>query len=211
MENVDAILFCDSVSTMLMEQRISSEMVIGVPHHAPAGKGRLPCKSHPVSDENAGIIGRYIAESLGCHSVIACNYFLDPNKCLHTDYSLRIKEWNPKYLIEIHGHGKGRRHGVEISSGCAERNKYSTALAECLKAKCHMSSALRDIRICGDFSAVYFKATESATITCDDWIPLHIELPDFLRKVEDLSQKEPPNEGYEFCNYLIDCLKGLCK
>ena len=60
-------------SLLIAEKRKRSDLVIGVPHHAPAGTPTLPCPEHSDSDENTGIIGRHLAERLDCCSIIACN------------------------------------------------------------------------------------------------------------------------------------------
>ena len=69
-------------SLLIIENRARYDIVVGVPHHAPAGVPNLPCPEHSDSDENTGFIGRYLAEKLNCCSVIACNSTIDPNKHL---------------------------------------------------------------------------------------------------------------------------------
>jgi len=60
----ESILKSASISALIIEERKFKDIVIGVPHHAPAGIEKLPCLEHPESDENAGYLGRYIAEKL---------------------------------------------------------------------------------------------------------------------------------------------------
>ena len=117
-------------SLLIIEERARSDIIVGVPHHAPAGVPFLPCPEHSDSDENTGFIGRYLAERLDCCSVIACNATVDPNKHLHSDYTMQIASWSPSVLIEIHGHGKVRSpYDVEISCGSAKFSTHSEALA----------------------------------------------------------------------------------
>jgi hypothetical protein len=110
-------------------------MVVAVPHHAPAGKDTLPCLEHQEADENAGFLGWDLAERLGCSCIIACNYPVDSNKYFRSDYAMQIAAWNPKVLVEIHGHnGKKARSNIEISSGGGENAGFAKALAGKLAA-----------------------------------------------------------------------------
>jgi len=119
---------------------------------------------------------------LNCCSVIACNYFIDPNKSTETDYYKKIKSWNPRFLIEIHGHGsRSANYDIEISSGKADRNNWSKKLAEKLRIQMALTTSLQKYKISGDFNKIYFKATKTATINTDEWIPFHIELPKSIR------------------------------
>ena len=79
----------------------NTDVMIGVPHHAPLGIQHLPCESHPTSDENTGFIGYRLAQLLDCPCLIAGNYFIDPNKYKSSDYFKKIEEVSPKFLIEI--------------------------------------------------------------------------------------------------------------
>ena len=118
-------------SLLIIEERKRKDIIVGVPHHAPAGISKLPCPEHPDADENAGFIGRYVAEKLNCCSLIACNYTTDVNKFFRTDYTMQIARWNPKVLIEIHGHGAVKaKTDIEISSGSSSNDKFSKELAE---------------------------------------------------------------------------------
>ena len=58
---------------LLAEERGLTSVVIAAPHHAPEGVTSLPCEEHPVSDENAGFLARYLAERLDASSVLASN------------------------------------------------------------------------------------------------------------------------------------------
>ena len=199
-------------SHLIIEERELRDIVVGVPHHAPAGVKFLPCPEHRESDENAGHLGRYIAAGLNCCSIIACNYKVDSNKSLRSGYSKQIIKWNPSILVEIHGHGGTKaKSDIEISSGKSKNNKYSVRLEKLLKHKCSKNEKLRNLSICGNLSKIYFKATNSLTIIDDRWISFHIELPSQLRKPENAKKGNPPSLGFEFCDYLIDSLKELCK
>ena len=147
--SAELMLECSNVSTMIIEERTNSDIVIGVPHHAPAGINYLRCKDKNgkdrVSDENAGFLGRYVAEKLDSHNVIACNYTFDVNKYFRSDYAMQIAQWNPKYLVEIHGHsGKHTNNDIEISSG-QTNNKYSMDLAQRLQDKCSKNKILQNV------------------------------------------------------------------
>ncbi len=162
------------------------EVVIGVPHHAPLGVPNLPCKEHPDSDENAGYLGYEVARLLNCNSVIACNSPIDPNKNKDSDYCRCILSWKPKILIEIHGHGsKAAKFDMEISSGSSAKNIWSKELAERLGTKFTMMPLLQSYSLSGDFNTIYFKAKNSFTITTNEWIAFHIELPKSIRESID--------------------------
>ena len=103
---MEKLLRVDFASLLIIEERVSREFVVGVPHHAPAGVKCLPCLEHRESDENAGYLGAYIAGKLNCCSIIACNYKFDSNKSIETDYFKQIVKWHPRFLIEVHGHGE---------------------------------------------------------------------------------------------------------
>ncbi|MDF7820022.1 hypothetical protein P1X15_20545, partial [Runella sp. MFBS21] len=101
----EQILHEKNASILLIEQRENDEVVIGAPHHTLGGVKNMPCPEHTSGDENTGFVARQLAEQIKSSSVIACNYRVDPNKSLNTDYSTQIAKWEPKFLIEIHGHG----------------------------------------------------------------------------------------------------------
>jgi len=179
----DAFVLQDPDSTVLLiERRKTSDIVIGVPHHAPLGKETLPCPNHNNSDENAGTLGRYLATLLDCHSVIACNYFLDPNKAEDTDYFRILKEWMPIMHVEIHGHGgKSAEFDIEISSGSENMTVWSEDLSERLAKQIAEVPSLRHYSISGKFTEIVLKATKSRTITSNKWLAIHLELPKSLR------------------------------
>lgn len=184
---IDQALNDKKTSILLMEQGERTDIVIGAPHHTLGGIEHMPCDEHKPGDENTGFIARAVAKLLNASFIIACNYRIDPNKKLSTDYARIIEKWAPKYLIEIHGHGGAKisRNNVEISSGNIERNEISKKFASILQAKFQTHADLKTFKVCGDFNNIYYKASESKTITCDKWIPLHIELPPSIRKNKD--------------------------
>ena len=198
-------------SLLIIEVRKETRIVVGVPHHAPAGITKLPCPEHEDSDENAGFLGRYIAEKLQCCSIVACNYTTDVNKCNRSDYAIQIAKWKPTVLIEIHGH-KGRNNNgkakfdIEISSGSSRGDCYSNPLAKKLN-EVFANSDLKNLTIGGEFSAIHFKASNSVTITDERWIAYHIELPPDLRKPLNGSSGKPAPIGYKFCDALMPAVK----
>ncbi|VTR67860.1 conserved hypothetical protein [Desulfosarcina cetonica] len=195
-------------SLLVAEKRKRYDIVVGVPHHAPAGTPTLPCPEHRDSDENAGFLGRYLAERLDCFSLIACNSTIDVNKHLDSDYSKQIFEWRPKILIEIHGHGKFRsKYDVEISCGSADQSANSEELAAIINRKIKNTPMLSGISICGRFSDIYFKATKTLTITNPGWLAYHIELSSRLRKPGNEKPGPPPDLGYRFCDCLADAVE----
>jgi len=196
-------------SLLIRERRSRSDIVVGVPHHAPAGRPFLPCPEHQDSDENAGFIGRYLAERLDCCSVIACNATVDPNKHLDSDYTRQIAAWNPGILIEIHGHGKVRSpYDVEISCGSAELSTYSEALAADINHRLLGDERFEDVTVSGRFKDIYFKATKSLTITDERWLAYHIELSSRLRKPADWPLGKPTDFAYRFCDHLAAALSA---
>jgi hypothetical protein len=205
------ILFLKNASILLIEERERKDIIIGAPHHSVGGEKQLPCIEHPDADENTGFIARQIAEILKLSSVIACNYRVDPNKDLRTDYSMQIAQWAPKYLIEIHGHGAKaiKDDLVEITAGNIKRNEFSKAFSSALQTRFNSSAELKKYRALGDFSKLYFKGTKTATITDDRWMALQIELPPSLRL--DPNDNKPPTQAAALISALIETIKETCK
>lgn len=206
---MDAMAMLESTepALLLTEDRPRSDVVIGVPHHAPAGTPTLPCVEHPDADENAGFIGRHLAERLECCSVIACNSTSDVNKHLNSDYATQIIRWNPDILIEIHGHGKVRsKYDVEISCGSADQTGYAEALASTITQRISADADLSHISVCGRFDDIYFRATKTLTITDPRWLAYHIELCSMLRKPQNGLPGRPTAVAYRFCDFLADVL-----
>lgn len=175
------------------------EVVIGVPHHAPLGVHNLPCKEHPNADENAGFLGYEIARLLNCNSIIACNSPVDANKNKDSDYSKNILSWKPNFLVEIHGHGGiSAKYDIEISSGSTTKNFWSKDISERLRAKLSTTPLLQRYTLSGDFNTIRLKARNSFTITTNEWIAYHIELPKSIRESK---------EKYSlFCGFLAETI-----
>ncbi len=196
------LLECKDSSILIAEERENTELVIAVPHHSPLGVSALPCSSHKDSDENAGLLGNYVARLLNCCSVIACNYFIDPNKTEESDYFKKIKSWNPKVLVEIHGHGgRAKKFDIEISSGNEKRNIWSQELAKKLRSKLSAVASLQKYTISGDFRKIHFQAKGTLTITTDHWVAFHIELPKSIRAEKSRSTA--------FCELLAEALDEI--
>ncbi len=200
--HIETILDDPATSILIATSGKVRDIVIGVPHHAPLGITELPCEEHRDADENAGLLGYYLARLLNCPSIIACNYFVDPNKYKDSDYFKRIQSWKPKVLTEIHGHGgKSAKFNIEISSGSLERNFWSKELAERLSKKLAGVSSLQNYTLSGDFEAIHFQATKSSSITEKEWVAFHIELPKEIR--------ESKSRYLLFCELLAEALKEI--
>jgi hypothetical protein len=198
-----------AISNLIIEERERKDIVIGAPHHTPGGIEKMPCKTHEAGDENTGFIARKLADMLHASSVIACNYPIDPNKSLGTDYSIQIVQWKTKYLIEIHGHGARRVSDnlIEVSSGSTKRNDSSMRFAETLKNNLNEYPTLKDYDVMGDITKIHFKAKSSATITTDLWTPFHIELPPSIRKDNN---NNLPGFVDDFVNCLKETIDKIC-
>jgi hypothetical protein len=202
-------ILSEKETILLIKEQERKDIIVGSPHHTPGGVAKMPCKDHEVGDENTGFITYKLAEKLKTSFIIACNYHIDSNKNLETVYSRQIKQWKPKYLIEIHGHG-GKKAGldcIEISSGNDRRNDKSKNFAQILKKKLDNYKELKKYEVDGDFDCIYFKATSSATITTDLWIPFHIELPPSIRK----DNNDLPAFIDDFVNCLKETIEEVCE
>lgn len=203
-------------SILLIEERPRTDIIIAAPHHAIGGEPNMPCPEHRDSDENTGFIARKIAEQIKVSSIIACNYRIDPNKNLRTDYSLQISQWEPKYLIEIHGHGAKIKKGekrpddltIEVSSGSQVKNSHSINFSKVLKRKFGSNQDLKNYKVCGDFTFIHFKAKNTATITDNRWISFHIELPPSLRKNKN---DNLPDFTDTFIQCLAETILEVCR
>jgi hypothetical protein len=206
--DVNSMLESTQPSRLIVETRKRTDIVIGVPHHAPAGTPWLPCAEHSDSDENTGFVGRYLADRLGCCSVIACNATTDANKHLNSEYTMCIAKWRPRVLVEIHGHGKVRsRFDVEISCGSAAFTTCSEALAAAIDRRRLADADLADVTLCGRFADIYFKATKTLTITDPRWLAYHIELSPRLRKPGAGQTGGPTGLAFRFCDHLAAALE----
>lgn len=208
--NAEALLDITETSLLVIQDRPIKNVVVGVPHHAPAGKEVLPCLEHQEADENTGYLGHHLAERLRCCSVIACNYPLDSNKYFRSDYTMQIAAWNPKVLVEIHGHnGKKARSSIEISSGGGENARFAAALAEELTAALRGHEMLGKFTVGGEYDKIHYKASAAVTIGGGRWIGYHVELPPNLRKMIEGLDTKPPRAGYAFCDVLAAALRKL--
>lgn len=203
--DAEPMLASSEQSLLIIEERTRRDIVIGVPHHAPAGVPKLPC--HRNADENAGYIGRHLAERLDCCSVIACNYTVDVNKYLRSDYTMQIAAWTPAVLVEIHGHGKIKsKYDVEISCGSNQLTSYSEEIAGAIGRKLSGDDDLADVSVCGRFIDLCYTATKTLTITDARWIAYHVELSPRLRKPETGNAGKPAALAFKFCDYLASVL-----
>jgi hypothetical protein len=206
--DVRAKLESTDPSLLIVETRSRSDIVIGVPHHAPAGTPHMPCPEHSDSDENTGFLGRQLAEHFDCCSIIACNATIDPNKHLGSDYSRQVAAWCPRVLIEIHGHGKVRSpYDVEISCGSADYTAQAEALAAAINRRVSLHAEFADVTVCGRFSDIYFRATKTLTITDNRWLAYHIELSSRLRKPGIGLTGPPTLWAFRFCDHLAAALQ----
>ncbi len=207
----EQILLLEMASILLIEERQRKDIVIGAPHHSVGGVKNLPCLEHPDADENSGFIARHIAEALQLSSIVACNYRIDPNKNLRTDYSMQIAQWTPKYLVEIHGHGAKSVSDslIEITAGSSTRNDFSKLFAATLQTKLSSNEELKKYEAIGDFSRLHFKGTKSATIVDERWTPLQIELPPSLRL--NPADNKLPKVATDFTLFLIETINEVCK
>ncbi len=210
--SADLMLETTETSILIIEKRKRHDIVVGVPHHAPAGVSQLPCPEHKASDENAGFIGRHLAERLGCCSIIACNYTIDSNKHLSSDYTMQIAAWKPTVLIEVHGHGKTRStYDVEISCGSKELTGLSEDLATALRGKLTDDAELADVSVSGRFVDLCYPAAKTLTISDARWSSYHIELSPRLRKPEHGRTGKPSELGFEFCDHLATVIEDTCQ
>jgi hypothetical protein len=64
-------------------------------------------------------------------------------------------------------------------------------------------------QIDGDFHKIYFKASQTPTITDGRWLAFNIELPPMLRIQAAQSTGAPPKEGVRFCDKLVRAILTL--
>ncbi|GAG06719.1 unnamed protein product [marine sediment metagenome] len=125
---------------------------------------------------------------------------------------MQIASWNPKFLVEIHGHGGSKaKFDIEISSGKPKNNKWSEKLELILRNKYSNLKEFKNVSICGKFEKIYFKASNTATIMDGRWIPFHIELPSILRKSSESKIFKLPKMGFDFCDILVEALTEICR
>lgn len=220
--SITDILKINDTSILISKMNHQSNIVVGVPHHTPVGTFMMPCEDHIYGDQNTGYVGYNIAESLNCNFLCACNYFIDPNKKNnnnYSDYYVALEKCNPKYLVEIHGHGVEHcGNDIEISSGSKEDEFHAIKLKDEIRriigAQLEEDEINEDLRnlekinINADFNKIYYKASKSATIVDKRWISYHIELPLILR-IED-NNGYLPKIGLKFVNILCKSIKNVC-
>ena len=118
---------------------------------------------------------------------------------------MQIASWNPKVLIEIHGHGgTNAKSDIEISSGSSHNDRFSKCIADKLKSSFSTVQELDALSVCGEYSKLNFKASDTVTISDGRWVSYHIELPAILRKPPKNGSGKPPDIGYQFCDFLVD-------
>lgn len=118
--------------SLIVERGERRGLVVGAPHHAPAGVSRLPCGRD--ADENAGYLACYLGQYLQVPSVVAVNCLEDANKSLDTGYGQELQQIKPALLVELHGHGgRSARADVEISAGSKQRESYALQLSAALQ------------------------------------------------------------------------------
>lgn len=184
---------------ILVFQPQKKKIIIGAPHHAPAGVKKLRCNR--VSDQNTGYIALELANELESTAVISTNASVDPNKKFSTSYAKTLLEMSPNYLIEIHGHGSGKANfDIEISAGSNSKNNWSILLADELSNQLKKYLTFKKFSVSGDFQNIFFKATQTATMQHKEWLGLHIELPLSLRK--EKKSKKLPEVGKQFVKFL---------
>lgn len=220
--SIKDILKINDISILISKISCQSDIVIGVPHHTPAGTFMMPCENHIYGDQNTGYIGYNIAERLKCNFLCACNYFIDSNKINnnnYSDYYVALEKCKPKYLIEIHGHGVEHcGNDIEISSGCKDDEVYAIKLKDEIRKTIDIQlekdknnedlQKLKELNINADFNKIYYKATKSSTIIDKRWISYHIELPLILRVGNNDGYL--PKTGLEFTSILYKSIKNIC-
>lgn len=220
--SITDILKINDTSILISKMNHQSNIVIGVPHHTPVGTFMMPCENHIYGDQNTGYVGYNIAESLNCNFLCACNYFIDPNKKKnnnYSDYYVALEKCNPKYLVEIHGHGiEHCGDDIEISSGCKEDEVHAIKLKNEIRKIIDIQlekdknnedlQKLKKLNINADFNKIHYKATKSSTIIDKRWISYHIELPLILR-IEN-NEGYLPKIGFKFAQILYKSIKNIC-
>lgn len=193
-------------SGLIIIEGTRKDIVIAAPHHAIGGITELPCIEHKMSDENTGFIAKSIAEELKASYLIGCNADIDYNKLEESKYCITLIDWNPRWLIEIHGHGskKVSDKTIEISTGSRDDKENSIKFSNVLKEKINEYSELEDYSVIGDFDTINFKASKTVSINNKSWNGIHIELPRSLRI-------DPRNELPNQSKYLIECIINTIK
>ncbi len=181
-------------------------VVVGAPHHAPAGVRRLKCDRR--SDQNTGLLAWRVAELARVPIVIVTNADADPNKSLDSEYSKAVASYGPRVLLEIHGHrSKKARFDVEVSAGCADRSEHLTNFVAAFTRGMTSDPELKDLSVSGDFERIHFKATDTVTMRSPIWLGLHAEFPLSVRKQR--GHPSLPQMGERLATYIAAALIDL--
>ncbi len=198
-----------NISILLTYGFGDKSFLIGAPHHTPGGTGQMPC-GRP-GDENTGFLALSLGEHLEGHCIIASNYWLNPNKTCN-DYLIFIKQKQPNFLIEIHGHGgkdKSAIFDIEISCGTEILSEKSEKLASYIHDEMQKNSGFDGITVSGKFRDIYFKAEQTLSLKCArdcKIIPYHIEISPKFRIDEN---NKVPDDGKELMKIIANSLKKM--
>jgi hypothetical protein len=123
---------------------------------------------------------------------------------------MQIAAWNPRQLVEIHGHGGAKAYSsIEISSGGSHNDEHSKRLADKLNTAFESDLDLKALTVCGEYKKLYFKAKHAVTICDGRWLSYHIELPPQLRKPPHPTSGKPPEIAYRFCDILAQAIQEI--
>lgn len=208
-EMIPSTLFDRTQTSLLISNLADTDsawVVVGAPHHAPAGVRCLKCNR--PADQNTGLIAWEVAHALGAPFVIATNAEVDPNKSLTSKYSAAVRGFGPRFLLEIHGHGmRNVNFDVEVSAGSVGRSEYAVNFATALSNAMRADPELSALSVSGDFRSIRFRATRTATMHSTDWIGIHVELPLLVRKQG--SGSHLPNSGSRLATCLASAMLQL--
>lgn len=194
-ELIDELLARDN--TLLVVKYGGNPVVVGAPHQAAEGAGRLPAGR--VADENSGRLALEVARHLKCRAVVACNAHYDPNKDWGP-YMNALMEEKSHTLVETHGHGGKMTHNeIEISSGADELEPHSIQFENLMKhCFSKLSSSLKyfdlfmelnSFKTSGHYDNIYYttrrnydnEAYSLRVAFAHDMIPYHIECSPKIR------------------------------
>ena len=164
------------------DDRSPTHLVVGAPHHAPAGVRRLKCDR--VADQNSGLLAWQIAQAARVPVVIVTNAEEeDPNKSLDSGYCEAVSSYEPNILFEVHGHGGGRAcFDLEVSAGSSTRAVHAATFADALSDQMIQHPILGGLTVSADFDAIHYKARYTATMQTERWLGIHVDFPLMVRK-----------------------------
>jgi hypothetical protein len=119
----------------VLEHGTRTDVVLGVPHHAPVGVDRIALErpqGSRIADENAVLYALVCFSALaehgvGCRLVVASQARdHDPNKDAGSPYCRAALPERARVLVECHGAGARAPHDLELSAG---RNRGADPLA----------------------------------------------------------------------------------